>query len=432
MVRTFVALVLIVLISPTLANSASYYVDPLSGSDSNDGSSASPWKTLQRLFDEGLIESRDWNKLQYNSNSYLVPKNEGAPIKAGDTIYLRSGSYGELYIASYYNTTNISIIADSGHTPVFRNIVVRSSRNWLLQGLTVNASAFPANGFRKLISLESHNWTGPIDRITVKYCTVRSINDSSSWSKNDWINKAKDGISVSGSNMTIAYNKLRNVDFGISVGATHSLIEHNEIENFSADGLRGLGDYTTFQYNTVKNCYDVDSNHDDGFQSWSVGSNGKVGTGVVKGIVLRGNTIINYEDPNQPFRGTLQGIGCFDGMFEDWVVERNIVRVDHWHGISLYGAINTVIRDNIVTDPNGAGNIGPPWIMLREHKNGTPTRNSEVSCNIAPKFIISSEPTITAQYNVISETGGPRDSRCPALYNITPAIIPLLKNKEAK
>ena len=46
-------------------------------------------------------------------------------------------------------------------------------------------------------------------------------------------------------------------------------------------------------------------------------------------MVLRGNTIINYEDPGQPHRGTLQGIGCFDGMFVDWVIENNVVIVDH-------------------------------------------------------------------------------------------------------
>ena len=62
----------------------------------------------------------------------------------------------------------------------------------------------------------------------------------------------------------------------------------------AGNGLRGLGNHCTFQYNTVKNCYDVNRNHDDGFQSWSVGPNG-IGTGEVVRMVLRGNTIINYE-----------------------------------------------------------------------------------------------------------------------------------------
>ena len=60
--------------------------------------------------------------------------------------------------------------------------------------------------------------------------------------------------------------------------------------------------------------------------------------GEVVGLVLRGNTIINYEDPDQPHRGTLQGIGCFDGMFVDWIIENNVIIVDHYHGITLSGA----------------------------------------------------------------------------------------------
>lgn len=416
----------ILLLLPAIGLAANFYVDPVKGSYGGDGSPAQPWKSLQRLFDDDLIESREWNSLPYTSGSSLVPKNPGAPITAGDTIILRSGNYGELFIRSYYNAVPITIVAEQGNVPLFRNIVVRSFRNWNLAGLTVNASAFQADGFSTLISLESHNWTGPIDNVTVSNCNLFSIADSSGWSRTDWNSKTKNGIGVSGKNMKIAHNSLRNVNFGISVGASHSVVEHNSIENFAGDGLRGLGDYTTFEYNTVKNCYDVNDNHDDGFQSWSVGGDGKVGTGVVRGIVLRGNTIINYEDPNQPFRGTLQGIGCFDGMFADWIVERNTVRVDHWHGISLYGAINTVIRDNVVTDPNGDANIGPPWIMLRAHKNNTPSRDCLVACNVSPKLIVSDQPTITNYYNTLSETGGPRHSKCPALITIAPVILPIL------
>ena len=141
------------------------------------------------------------------------------------------------------------------------------------------------------------------------------------------------------------------MNFGISVTGASNVVERNVIENFSGDGLRGLGDYGVFEFNTVKNCYDVNANHDDGFQSWSVGPGG-VGTGVVRGIVLRGNRILNYEDPNQPHRGTLQGIGCFDGFFEDWIIENNEILTDHWHGITLSGARNCRIVNNTVVDLN--------------------------------------------------------------------------------
>lgn len=418
-------LLILFCLTPTWSISAQFYIDPINGSHSNNGSSAAPWKSLQRLFDENFIESRQWDSLPHGKSSFLVPKNPGAPIKSGDTIFLRTGQYGELEITQYYNSGQIYIVADLEHTPLFSNIITRSSSNWTMAGLSINPSAFGAGSFSNLISLESHSWTGPVHAITVKNCTVKTVSNSKNWSRADWNNKAKNGIRVDGKNMTITGNSFMNVNFGISVNASHSLIEKNSVINFAGDGMRGLGDYSIFQYNTVKNSYDVNDNHDDGFQSWSLGNDGRVGTGTVRGIILRGNTIINYEDPNQPFRGTLQGIGCFDGMFADWIVEKNIVKVDHWHGISLYGAINTLIRDNIVTDANTNRSIGPPWIMLNSHKNGTVSENSEVSCNIAPNIIIRDGINILVEHNTLSETGGPRHPQCPGLVQIGP-LLPLL------
>jgi len=421
-------LIFLLFFLPSLSSAASFYIDPIHGSDSNDGSSSSPWKSLEYLLNNNMIESRQWNSLPYSSSAYLVAKNSGAVIKGGDTIYLRSGQYGELSIISYYNSAPITVIAEQGNVPVFRNIQIRSSSNWVLSGLTVSPSAYPNASFGYMIDLENHSWTGPVHTIAVRNCNLYSVANSTGWSSADWNNKAKSGIGVDGTNMTISYNTLTNVNFGISVGASHSLIERNTIENFSGDGLRGLGDYCTFQYNTIKNCYDVNENHDDGFQSWSVGADGKVGTGVVTGIILRENKIINYEDPNQPHRGTLQGIGCFDGMFQDWIVEGNIVKVDHWHGISLYGAVNSVIQDNVVTDLNSL-RPGPPWILLSKHKNGTPPRDNLVKCNIAPSVNVHEGPHNIVQYNSISETGGPRHPQCPALANVAP-MLPLLLQEE--
>ena len=76
---------------------------------------------------------------------------------------------------------------------------------------------------------------------------------------------------------------MRNVRFGISVGGASARIQNNLVDGFSADGLRGLGDDGLFEYNRVQNNLiqdPPDANHDDGFQSWSVGPGG-VGTGEV-------------------------------------------------------------------------------------------------------------------------------------------------------
>jgi parallel beta-helix repeat protein len=218
----------------------------------------------------------------------------------------------------------------------------------------------------------------------VERCSLSSVADASAWTAKDWDQLSCNGFQVEGTRMTIRDNRLLNVNFGISVEADNSLISGNLVENFAGDGLRGLGDYCTFEYNTVKNCYKVNANHDDGFQSWSVGPGG-VGSGQVVGVVLRGNTIINYDDPNQPYRGTLQGIGCFDGTFVDWVIENNVIITDHWHGITLGGARNCLVINNTVLDQNSTP-PRPPWICIDKHKNGTAPVNCVVRNNLATDF----------------------------------------------
>ena len=346
MARTgmFVVATTLFLSAVTSADAAEYYVDPSAGS-AGDGSESNPWASLQDAIDAG-------------------------DVAAGDTVWLMSGDYGELRIESANNTDTITIAAANEQEPLFTSVLVRDSSAWTLRGLHVRGENA---GY--LIDVDGNS-----EGVRVEACVLMSTADASNWSAQDWINRASSGISVDGTRMTIRNNLLMNVGYGISVSADHSLVEGNLIENFSRDGLRGLGDHSVFQYNTVKNCYAVDDHHDDGFQSWSVGDGG-VGTGEVVGIVLRGNTFINYEDPNQPHRGTLQGIGCFDGTFVDWVVENNVVVTDHWHGITLLGARNSTITNNTVVDLNQE-RPGPPWISIDDHKNGTAPTGCVVRNNL--------------------------------------------------
>ncbi|MEO8198252.1 MAG: choice-of-anchor Q domain-containing protein, partial [Thermoanaerobaculia bacterium] len=177
---------------------------------------------------------------------------------------------------------------------------------------------------------------------------------------------------------------------------------HNTIDGFSADGLRGLGDGDVFEYNLVQNSYvgdPPDGNHDDGFQSWSLGPGG-VGTGEVRDLVLRGNVILNSTavgGPPPALRTNLQGIGCFDGLFVNWTVENNVVITDHWHGISLYGAVDSKIVNNTVID-NVPGSPGPPWIMTNSNQ-GTPSSNVLVRNNLAADYALAGS-AIVADHNL--------------------------------
>jgi len=383
----------LLLVACLSCSAATYHLDPVSGSMTNPGTAEQPWSTLEAVASAG--------------KSFI----------ADDVLLLRSGHHGSPTIRGH-NDGEVLIRVENGARVTLRNLVFRAASNWRVQGLEISPETAPEFERITLVNLASD-----AREITVEECEIYTVRDSSPWTAADWDTKACNGISISGPNNRVSGNRLLNVNFGISVTGASNVVERNVIENFSGDGMRGLGDYGVFEFNTVKNCYDVNANHDDGFQSWSVGPGG-VGTGVVRGIILRGNRILNYEDPSQPHRGTLQGIGCFDGFFEDWIIENNEILTDHWHGITLSGARNCRIVNNTVVDLNTTS-PGPPWIRIGPHKDGTASVGNIIRNNLATDFSVDAGAAVQdhnleiRDYSAYFQDYAQRDLRllagCPAV-----------------
>lgn len=348
-----------------------YYVDPVNGDKADDGSIAYPWRTLAEVFAEHHT------------------------FEAGDTIFLLSGHH-ESVIVNGMNAGYVTILPLEGHQPTLKKVTFSNANKWELFGVTISPETAPSYSRSTLITINSS-----ASEIIIDSCYVYSVEDNTPWSAADWVNNACSGANISGDNNIIRNSHFLNMDHGIfvEVEGQNNLVKNNIIENFAGDGLRGIGNYNTFEYNTVKNCYNVDDNHDDGFQSYSRGPDSTPGEGTVYGIVLRGNTIINYTDPNQPLRGVLQGIGCFDGMFEDWIVENNVVITNHWHGITLLGARNCKIINNTVVDRNDQ-TPGPPWIKIGKHSDGTLSTGNLIRNNLTTSM--SNDDDIgTVDFNII-------------------------------
>ena len=373
------------------ATAADFYVDPVAGSPGGDGSAEDPWRTLQEVVDADLIETRVWETLPYAPGTPLVVVNPGAPVKAGDTLWLRSGYHGELQVRGAYNAAPITLAAQPGHAPLLGRVELQSVQNWILRGISISPShADPPIAPGTIVRIEDHGFWGPTWDVAVEDCEVFTVLDASGWGVTEWLDVAQSGISVRSSpRVTLQRNTVRNVRHGITVGtgSDDALVSRNVVDGFSADGLRGLGDRGVFEYNRIANCHisssQGDGNHDDGFQSWSVGPGG-VGTGEVRDVVLRGNLFINHVDPDHPLRATMQAIGCFDGLFVNWVVENNVVITDHWHGITFHGMIDSRIVNNTVIDINDA-TPGPPWIRVAS-SNGTDSQNVVVRNNLATDY----------------------------------------------
>jgi hypothetical protein len=168
-----------------------------------------------------------------------------------------------------------------------------------VQGLEISPATAPIYNADVLINMARAS------DIIIEDCLGYSVQDSRSWTADNWNTLACDALYMSGSRNVVRRNVFRNVDFGIAADrpGTQNLIQANTIDIFNGDGLRGLADYCTFEYNVVKNCVATNDNHDDGFQSWTNGAGG-VGTGVVRGVVLRGkrasSTTTTSRCPSSP------------------------------------------------------------------------------------------------------------------------------------
>lgn len=334
------------LASVSLAGAASYYVDPATGSMTNPGTAALPWSTLEAVFAA--------NKT----------------FAGGDTIYCRTGYHGFPTIKKA-NATDVTIMPDAGATPTLKMILFNTAAShWVVDGFDICPENAGAGLYAKgnLVDIES-----AATLITIRNCTIRGVNSIDGYTINDWYNNVPSGIFVRATNNTFSNCYVKNISFGIQTykGANFTLISHCTVENFYNDAMRGLGDDCIYEYCVVKNSYVSDANHDDCFQSWSVGTDGKVGTGTVYRATLRNNYFIALTDPNQPLFAPPQGMGCFDGFFEGWVIENNVLSLHTWHGISLYGATNCTITNNtVVQNPYAITetNNPTPWIHIYEHK----------------------------------------------------------------
>ncbi len=369
--------------SCTFANT--FFVDPIAGNRDGDGSKSRPWRTLEEVFADNLIETRRPATNPYVSEAPLVPKNAGASVKAGDTIVLRSGYHGQISMTGAYNQETITIEAGEGQTPALGSLYLRAASKWRFRGLTISPEFAEELDTKAIVSFESHKFHGPCSHVTIEDSSIFSASETAEWTADDWNVRAADGISVSGSHFIIRNNRLKNIHFGILASGDDVVAEGNTIQNYSADGMRGAGDRITFQSNKIEWAYNVDDNHDDAIQFYRGDHR------ACRDVVLRGNIIKSYANPDCPLVHSGQGLGMFNGPYIGWIVENNIVMVSHYHGITLVRAENSRVVNNTVLDITGKYKA---WIQL---KNST---NCTVRNNLAMDFVDNHSQGQKSDHNV--------------------------------
>ena len=362
-----------------------FYVDPANGDMGNDGSAERPWKTAQEVFEGKLIQTRDGaGRL----------KNPDAPVKAGDTILLRSGYHGEIYFRGAYNNDYIAIVAEDGHTPKVRRVFFAAASKWIIRGLTVCPEFTPE--FRRDRLIHVVNWGGPIADFVIEDNTLSSTGDGSSWTVEQWNERVCYGIAVIGERITIRNNTLKFVDHGIVLNGDNITVEGNSIEHIGGDGIVCSADNASLIGNTIKYFYKINENHDDGIQF----HRGRDKITPILNAVVQGNSVIAWDNAvRNPLIGSPQGICNFDIPAINWRIENNLVLVRHHHGITIYGCQGGVIVNNLAYNPYGGDFLA--GIAMGTTHGKTTSENTVVRNNLVDSKISLPGASNTADHNIV-------------------------------
>ena len=358
------------------ALSETYYVAPLDAVvvGTPDGTEGLPFLSIDKAFKSGKV-------------------------KGGDTLLLKDGAYGEVSIRE--NATfdvPVTIMSLNGKAAQFDRILLTSdTRNLILRNLSVWPRD-PATGTAYLVRAFD-----TVTDITLDGLDVRSeegAGDYMQWDAAKWEARKFSGIMLQGPRGIVIRSNLTAIYHGIVVGEDSQIID-NVVDGFNGDGMRAFS-RSIVRGNRIFNCVKTDDNHDDGFQSFP-----RKGTSSTTGLVIDSNIIIEWTGaPDNPVRGKLQGIGLFDGFYDDLTIVNNLVSTTHSHGISVYGARGAKIFNNTVV--NTSGLTGPtPYIAVRAHKNGTPSTDVLVVNNVAMSLDGKASTTDRVEFRNISVIGTP-------------------------
>lgn len=351
-------------IDVTAFSGAAYYCDPVNGNNANDGSQENPWGSFSSV----LTAAKS--------------------INDGAVIYLLGGDHGAVRLTSktFSNATTVKAFPD--HVPVFTELVITNSTNWVFDEITIDGTNSSKNTSQFLVTGDANT-----KNITFKNCLIQSAEESSTWTKDDWYANAIGGIDMRGTDIVVENCLIKNTYHAMSLRGDRSRATNNVIDNFAGDGIRGLGNASVFEYNTIRDCYveDYETNHDDAFQTYITTDDPKS-----EGMIIRYNKILLFDDPitqfvidNDLIGYSMQGIIITDGYPDGWVVENNLLVTNHWHGISLYGARNCRVQNNtVVKHPYFTDTETLPWILIDDNtKTGQTNFSNTIRNNLSVNLI---------------------------------------------
>ncbi len=352
--------------SAPITRKCSYYADPVNGNASNDGSMQFPWGSMESLLASSQI------------------------LSAGDVVCLLSGDHGAPRVIDRNYSSDVVFTVPRNESAQISGLQIVRSSGIVFESIAIDAaqSIDPS-----LDEKDRFIVVGGVDSHYISFLNVslQSANSIDSWTKEDWYKRAKSGFDMRGTNIIVRNCRVKNTYHAISLRGDNSEISHTLVDNFAGDGIRGLGSFSLYEHNTVRDAYvnDYAIQHDDMFQAFDLSDDPKI-----EGVVIRNNQFIQFLDPitefvvsNDLVSRDVQGVIITDGYADTWLVENNLVVVDHFHGITLYGARHSRVQNNTVVQSANTSDTDVPWIRLTvQTKTGHDNFDNIIRNNLAAMF----------------------------------------------
>ena len=331
-------------------------------------------------------------KSYFNSFADLSTGIKSGQVQGGDRIFLLPGYHGPLVVKDAKFQSPVKILSLASDPGIVASIDIRSSTNIAVDGIDVWS---PPNSVGSAPLVRTY---ADVSFVTFSNLDIRSTAravDFPIWKIDDWKKYKHGGFLLDGDHISALGNTLTGVNHGVLSLGKNARIEGNLVNGFSGDGIRALGDHSSVKANVVQNCFQIDANHADGFQSFSRGASGKTGTGTVTDLSIENNMIYEWNLPTvNPLRCKLQGIGLYDGMFDDVKIANNVVSVSAFHGINVEGATDLIILQNTVVNARGLAGKAP-WIRVTNHKDGTISHNIIVANNSVSSLKVQQDASLS-------------------------------------
>jgi len=406
-----------------------WYVDPVNGktpADGGDGSKTAPWNSLKGVvsstrqpgYGRPMLSTVPYDHYpRKNAQGARVyadgPSSDPTRVQPGDEILLMGGQYGDISIGAYnVPTTNpafVTIAAAPGQTPVFSTLGLTASSYFAFSGIKVQSTAEGAPRSIGLVKIGDQGDALPSSNIVFTNMLVSSADDTSSWTKPQWLARVRSvGIFARGSDhganttcVSVTNSHISNIIYGSSVSANNMLFSGNEIDHFGDDGIDYSASNILIAKNYIHDDLDLGNGaHMDGMQGYP---------GAYTNVVIDSNRVIRQTNPNLPFPTYLMAIDAFDGDWTNLTVTNNVVVTSSCWGIgfaSVHGGKivnNTVLDDGSAFTKNAAGKVVcHPGIGVSDKTHqGSSSNDVIIRNNIASALgIYDLDPDMTMDHNI--------------------------------